>query len=450
MHHFWLVVQVYSEGITAINEAFKSIFDEKKIFVDYYNDDTKKNVFFSKTNMNESLHKMQITENNIINMYKAFSMLKDIVKNAKLIEIHDDIYSVNSEGSNIKNVYTLLGGFYDKKIVPVELLVKEYRDKTKSGLYVVLTIKETEAEVVKAPNDKDTEELTSIPASVTFNVADIIKNINPDDGEFLKYCPDPLLSETQLNSKKEAIEKRNKRIEQKIEDRKRKKLKTHNFEGAFSQEKNSLSPRSILASTLMDATVNAEEKEHLKKYQEAIASIEDKETRINITKNAIRTAIFERESGLTVSMESINNMKKAVKNLERSVDYWDKKLLELEATAPLKNLMERQRKKLSQKYMEEARTRLNDSRDRFYASNRREQIKKNANTLISWIERPTNNNYIPDVLKKPVIEFLTSIDFVSSKASPTSNTTKEWVDKMLNLRHMITDIELDSFDENES
>ena len=441
--------ELYSEGITAINEAFKSIFDEKKIFVDYYNDDTKKNVFFSKTNMNESLHKMQITENNIINMYKAFSMLKDIVKNAKLIEIHDDIYSVNSEGSNIKNVYTLLGGFYDKKIVPVELLVKEYRDKTKSGLYVVLTIKETEAEVVKAPNDKDTEELTSIPASVTFNVADIIKNINPDDGEFLKYCPDPLLSETQLNSKKEAIEKRNKRIEQKIEDRKRKKLKTHNFEGAFSQEKNSLSPRSILASTLMDATVNAEEKEHLKKYQEAIASIEDKETRINITKNAIRTAIFERESGLTVSMESINNMKKAVKNLERSVDYWDKKLLELEATAPLKNLMERQRKKLSQKYMEEARTRLNDSRDRFYASNRREQIKKNANTLISWIERPTNNNYIPDVLKKPVIEFLTSIDFVSSKASPTSNTTKEWVDKMLNLRHMITDIELDSFDENE-
>ena len=165
----------------------------------------------------------------------------------------------------------------------------------------------------------------------------------------------------------------------------------------FSQDVDFLSPRYILASTLMDATVNTEEKEHLKKYQEAIASIEDKETRINITKNAIRSAIFERESGLTVSMESINNMKKAVKNLERSVDHWDKKLLELEATAPLKNLMERQRKKLSKKYMDEARTRLNDSRDRFYASNRREQIKKNANTLISWLERP-DNNYVPDVL----------------------------------------------------
>ena len=162
----------------------------------------------------------------------------------------------------------------------------------------------------------------------------------------------------------------------------------------FSQEINSRSPRFILASTLMNATTSVEEQEHLKKYKEAITSIEDKEERLKITRNAIRNAIFEREAGLVVSMESVEKMKKAAKNLERSIDYWDKKLLELEATIPLKNLMERQRKSLSEKYMKKARTKLDETRARFYASNRREQIKKNANTLISWFNRPDNTHYI--------------------------------------------------------
>ena len=213
-------------------------------------------------------------------------------------------------------------------------------------------------------------------------------------------------------------------------------------EGDFSREVNSFSPRYILASTLMIATTNAEEKASLKKYQDAIASIEDKETRLAITKNAIRTAIFEREAGITGSQYNITKLKESARALESSVDYWDKKLLELEATAPLKNLMERQRAKLSEKYMNEARTRLDETRARFYASNRREQIKKNANSLISWLERPDNNHYVPDVLKKPVVEFLASIDFVSSKASPTSTTTKEWVAKMEQLENVLKDMEI--------
>lgn len=214
----------------------------------------------------------------------------------------------------------------------------------------------------------------------------------------------------------------------------------------FSQELNSLSPRFILASTLMNATTSIEEQEHLTKYKDVIKSIEDKETKLSITRNAIRSAIYERDAGLEVSAESIAKMKQTAKNLERSIDYWDKKLLELEATTPLKNLMERQRKSLSEKYMNEARTRLDETRARFYASNRREQIKKNANTLITWLNRPDNNHYIPDVMKQPVVEFLSSIDFVSSKASPDSNTTKEWVAKMDKLKEMLTDLEANTKD----
>ena len=210
----------------------------------------------------------------------------------------------------------------------------------------------------------------------------------------------------------------------------------------YSKDANSFSPRYILASTLMSTVTNSEEYASLKKYQDAIASIEDKETRLAITKNAIRTAIFEREAGITGSQYNITKLKESARALERSVDYWDKKLLELEATAPLKNLMERQRKHLSEKYMNEARTRLDETRARFYASNRREQIKKNANSLISWLERPDNNHYVPDVMKKPVLEFLNCIDFVSSKASPTSNTTVEWVAKMEQLENVLKDMEI--------
>ena len=59
------------------------------------------------------------------------------------------------------------------------------------------------------------------------------------------------------------------------------------------------------------------------------------------------------------------------------------------------------------------------------------------------MDKPDNNHYVPDVLKEPVLEFLTSIDFISSKASPDSNTSKDWTGKMNQLKHMLTEAELD-------
>ena len=57
----------------------------------------------------------------------------------------------------------------------------------------------------------------SIPrlfSDAKISIADIFRNVNSEDGRFLKYVPDGFLSETQKEAKKDAIRKQNKEYEQ--------------------------------------------------------------------------------------------------------------------------------------------------------------------------------------------------------------------------------------------
>ena len=61
----------------------------------------------------------------------------------------------------------------------------------------------------------------------------------------------------------------------------------------------------------------------------------------------------------------------------------------------------------------------------------RTSIKRNASDLIRWIERPTNQKHVPDALRKTTLQFLSAIDFVSSRALEDSQSTLSWREKML-------------------
>lgn len=74
------------------------------------------------------------------------------------------------------------------------------------------------------------------------------------------------------------------------------------------------------------------------------ATVRQAAKQFGISKSTVHTAIFEREAGMETSKVNLAKLKKAAKTLENSIDWWDKKLLQLEATTPLKNLMERQKK----------------------------------------------------------------------------------------------------------
>ncbi len=62
----------------------------------------------------------------------------------------------------------------------------------------------THPSLVSAPNKAD--------LSVSYILADIVREINPTDAHFLKYIPDKMLSEEQLTAKQAAIAEDEKRI----------------------------------------------------------------------------------------------------------------------------------------------------------------------------------------------------------------------------------------------
>lgn len=194
-----------------------------------------------------------------------------------------------------------------------------------------------------------------------------------------------------------------------------------------SRNPDSLTPRAVLSNALKNTAANSAESEMLTKYQKAIDSLNEKEQRLNETRKAIKEISF---SNGTRDTESLEKLQKSAMNLERSINYWDGKLLNMESTQTLKNLVNREKASVMKKIQEESKVKLAENRAKNVAYHHKDMIMKDANAMIKWIENPSTKNYVPDALKQPVLEFLDSLDFISSKADPESFYTKQWADKM--------------------
>lgn len=71
----------------------------------------------------------------------------------------------------------------------------------------------------------------------------------------------------------------------------------------------------------------------------------------------------------------------------------------------------------------------------------RERIKKNAKGIISAFNTNTDKNHIPEGLKEPVARFITSVDFISNRASENSVPTMEWRQSLEQMYRKLSDRE---------
>ena len=103
-------------------------------------------------------------------------LFDDVVKNAQPIEAHTDKYKeTKRENGNLKQVFILLSAFRDGNfIIPVEFNIKEYIKGTKSKLYVSVTLKEIEVDLMETLSDKNNPVGISKPTSI-YSISDIIK-----------------------------------------------------------------------------------------------------------------------------------------------------------------------------------------------------------------------------------------------------------------------------------
>lgn len=67
----------------------------------------------------------------------------------------------------------------------------------------------------------------------------------------------------------------------------------------------------------------------------------------------------------------------------------------------------------------------------------RERIKKNAQGIITYFNQNTDKKYIPEGLKAPVAEFITSLDFISDRANPNSAASLKWYNSMNGMKNSL-------------
>lgn len=110
----------------------------------------------------------------------------EVVENAIGIEAHNR----NSEGYKVdltlKEVYVLASAFEDgNDIIPVKLEVKEFSDK-KNTLYIAIALESIKKDEIVGQGNTENG-VTQYPTSFDISIADLLKNVNPLDKNFLKY-----------------------------------------------------------------------------------------------------------------------------------------------------------------------------------------------------------------------------------------------------------------------
>lgn len=175
----------------------------------YYNPDIELEFEYSRGSLKESMNKQHTMYGDFVKMLSVFP---DVIQNAVGIETHQDKYAGTArEDASLKQMYVLASALSDDTgIIPVKLEVKEFNDKSnKLYLSVVLTKKESR---YPHGNLGQNPLNTATPASA-ISIADLLGIVNPKEGDFLKYFPDSMLDDDQLEGKKVALYKDDAKIE---------------------------------------------------------------------------------------------------------------------------------------------------------------------------------------------------------------------------------------------
>lgn len=167
---------------------------------------------FSKRGLTTSLHHQLEYGGSYQDYARMMTCFNELIRNAVPIEVHGEKKAGTSrENPFLKQVYVMLGGYAEENyVVPVQLEVKEMEDQSENRLYLSVVLTKIAPEVLEKALSGKTGSIPRLFSDAKISIADIFRNVNSEDGRFLKYVPDGFLSEAQKAAKQEAIAKQEK------------------------------------------------------------------------------------------------------------------------------------------------------------------------------------------------------------------------------------------------
>ena len=194
------------------------------------------------------------------------------------------------------------------------------------------------------------------------------------------------------------------------------------------------SNRKILADVLETAAANEEEKLILAEYKKQIDELDILES--------LKKAKLEAVWG-SISSEDRSRYFDDIKKINKKLNAGDRKLLQLEATKPIKDLLAREGRQRRKEGADEIIKRYAKRDKKRSLIEQRNRGRKETEALIRMLDKPTKKDYVPEILKKPVGDFITSIDLVSRYVDPDKRPTGKWEDKLEGLARTLENYQYD-------
>ena len=182
-------------------------------------------------------------------------------------------------------------------------------------------------------------------------------------------------------------------------------------------DRDKISNRTLLANALDTVAANDIERNNLAEYKKQISKLDADTKRLAEVRAEIKELSFGKGTRDTKRLSELKN--EAVK-LENHISIYDKKLLRLESTTALKDLLNRERDKAykmaKEKYGIETKKAISNITESRAKKDAKDKLFRTVLNTIKWLKSPTKEDVkCPDYLREPLAGFLQSIDYSSKR-----------------------------------
>ena len=160
--------------------------------------------------------------------------------------------------------------------------------------------------------------------------------------------------------------------------------------------------RTLLTNALESVVQNDEEREKLTNYKEKIERVNSYQFKLDTIRSQIK------ELYGTGNDNRIEKLREEASELEKKIDYYDRQLLKLEATEPLKQVVSRARRVSRQKGVA-------SYKEQIEKKAKIQSITQKALVMNKWLVNPSNKEHIHESMRPVVAHLLKAIDFSSKQ-----------------------------------
>lgn len=186
------------------------------------------------------------------------------------------------------------------------------------------------------------------------------------------------------------------------------------------------SPRALLANAFEGVVQNDIEKRNLEQYKENVDMLNAEEVKLEDLRAQIRELSFAKGKR---DKQKISDLQFEANDTANRIATLDKMLLRFEASAPLQNILKREKEMVRKRERARVKEASKEYRQKSIETLEKRESRIRLQRLVTdtarWISYPSKTDVkCPDFLKKPYADFLESIDLSSKRLAAGGDPTK--------------------------